>query len=191
MNDRTFHASGAHRLDDPERRRWLPPGELIRLLELSPGMDVADVGAGTGFFALPIAAACSEGTVYAVDLQPEMLRRLEARLGEAPGTIRLVEGDAARTTLPDRCADRVLLANVWHELDDHPAALREAARVLRPEGWIAILDWSPEAAPPPGPPVDHRIGVGDVTGTLEAEGWVVRSAAPFGPYSYLVLAEAQ
>lgn len=191
MNERTFHAGSAHKLEDPERRRWLPPEELVRRLELRPGMAVADIGAGTGYFALPIAEALEGGAVYAVDLQPEMLERLRAKLeGTAPAeTVRPVQGDAAASNLPDGSVDRVLMANLWHELDDHPAALREAARLLRPGGRLVILDWGTDHTPPPGPPADHRIPVEVTRQSVESAGWRLLGAGPFGSFHYLVAAE--
>ena len=49
MHERMFHADHAHKLDDPERLSWLPPGEVLTLLHVRPGQVVADVGAGTGY----------------------------------------------------------------------------------------------------------------------------------------------
>ena len=72
--------------------------------------------------------------MYAVDLQPEMLNKLREKLAgpDAPRNIELVRGAASKTTLPSMCADFVFVANVWHEVEDHAAALQEAARILAP-----------------------------------------------------------
>lgn len=193
MNERTFHAANAHKLEDPERRTWLPPEELIRLLELHPDSEVADIGAGTGYFALPIAEVLETGTVYAVDLQEEMLDRLRAKLDQAPprGSVRLFQGDAAATGLPASSVDRVLMANLWHELDDQPAALREAARILRPGGRLLILDWRPDMPSPPGPPSDHRIPAEVTAATVDAAAWQVLGREPFGKFHYVVIAQPQ
>src|SRR5689334_18193385 len=96
-----FDPASAHKLEDPERLTWMPPDEVVALLGISRGIDVADIGAGTGYFALPIAVAAAPGRVFAVDLQPEMLKLLDQKLGapEAPDNIQLVEGDASATTL--------------------------------------------------------------------------------------------
>ncbi len=202
MHDRMFNAAESHRLDDPERLRFMPPTEVVNALELAPGMTVADIGAGTGYFALPVARAIlPNGRVFAVDVQREMLTRLDAKLRQAgaSGNISLVEGDATGTTLPDATCDRVLIANVWHELPDHTAALREFARILRPDGRLAILDWRADvparskAKPrtendPPGPPTEHRISADDVASMLRAEDWTVLSTNNVGDYSYLVIA---
>lgn len=202
MHDRMFNAAESHRLDDPERLRFMPPAEIVNALELAPGMTVADIGAGTGYFALPVARAIlPNGRVFAVDVQREMLTRLDARLRQAgaSGNISLVEGDATGTTLPDASCDRVLIANVWHELPNHPAALHEFARILRREGRVAILDWRADvparskSAPrtesdPPGPPAEHRIPADEVAKRLRADGWTVLSRDNVGEYSYLITA---
>ncbi len=202
MHDRMFNPAESHRLEDPERARFLPPAEVVSALELAPGMVIADIGAGTGYFAVPIAQAILPGgRLFAVDVQKEMLMRLDARLRQvgASGNISLVEGDAAGTTLPDTSCDRILIANVWHELPDHAAALTEFARILRPNGRLAILDWRADvparskSAPrtesdPPGPPAEHRISAEEVARSLETAGWRVLSQRNVGQYSYLVIA---
>lgn len=202
MHDRMFNTAESHRLDDPERLRFMPPTEVVNSLELAPGMTVADIGAGTGYFALPVARAISPGgRLFAVDVQREMLTRLDAKLRQigASGNISLVEGDATGTALPDAGCDRVLIANVWHELPDHAGALCEFARILRPGGRLAILDWRTDvparskAVPrregdPPGPPAEHRISRDEVANTLRASDWDVLSQQNVGEYSYLVIA---
>jgi cyclopropane fatty-acyl-phospholipid synthase-like methyltransferase len=102
MGDRLFKPQDAHKLDDPERQIWLPVADVVRALAIRPGMRVADVGAGTGYFAIPIARAVGvEGKVYAVDLQPAMLVKLREKLTEqdAPRNIELVPGEACKTSL--------------------------------------------------------------------------------------------
>ena len=191
MNERTFQAQHAHRLEDPERLKWLPPAEVISSLQLHPGMAVADIGAGTGYFSLPIAEAVGEeGKVFAVDFQQEMLGHIRQKLQREglPPNIELLLGDATATTLPGQSVDLVFLANVWHELDDHAAVLVEAKRVLRPNGRIAILDWRPDVVQPPGPPLAHRIAPDAVGTTVQKEGWKVDSTRNVGSYSYLVKA---
>jgi predicted methyltransferase len=61
MSERIFIPSNIHRLEDPERQAWLPPQDVIRLLNLTSGMSIADIGAGSGFFALPFARAIEPG----------------------------------------------------------------------------------------------------------------------------------
>jgi ubiquinone/menaquinone biosynthesis C-methylase UbiE len=191
MNDRTFEAKHAYKLEDPARLTWLPPSEVVTALHLRPGLIVADIGAGTGYFALPLAHEVgSAGNVIAVDLQQEMLEllRVKFHLEGSPKNIELVRGDAAATTLRGHSVDLVFLANVWHELDDHTAVLAEARRILRPSGRIAILDWRPDVVQPPGPPLEHRLAPDAVVAAVKREGWTLLTTANVGAYSYLVQA---
>jgi ubiquinone/menaquinone biosynthesis C-methylase UbiE len=168
----------------------MPVGEVLEHLRLERGSSVADIGAGTGYFALPIAKAVAPGRVYAVDVQAEMLKLLDKKLGApgAPDNIQLVEADASATTLADGAVDLVLLANMWHEIDDHAPVLREVERILHPGGRIAVLDWRPDVDRPPGPPLEHRIAANDVSRTLEEDGWRVLNNTNTGTFSYLVIA---
>jgi ubiquinone/menaquinone biosynthesis C-methylase UbiE len=188
LHERMFPHDHAQNLDSAERRTWLPPAEVLDKLDLAAGMRVADIGAGTGYFAIPIAGrVASHGRVHAVDLQPEMLALLQERM-PADAPIDLVRGSAEATGLPDASQDLVLFANVWHEIDDRDAALAEATRVIRPGGRIAILDWRPDCAPPPGPPTDHRLPGADVAEHLQRAGWRAPSVCTVAAYSYLVTA---
>lgn len=190
MTDRLFKPAEVHKLEDPERLLWLPPSEVVEALEIRSGLTVADIGAGTGYFALPIASAVGpQGKVFAVDLQPQMLAFLDAKLKapNAPRNVFLVEGDAGDTRLPNQVADVVLIANVWHELEDHDATLSEMRRILVPGGKLAVLDWRTNVTRPPGPPLEHRIAADQVRGFFTAAGWNCSWARLVGRYSYLLL----
>ncbi len=191
VKDRLFNPREAHKLEDPQRLFWLPPTEVVSLLRIRPGMRIADIGAGTGYFAIPLArAATSSGAVFAVDVQAQMLHLLRQKLSspDCPRNIHLSEGDAADTKLADSSVDLVFIANVWHELENHGAALREAVRILAPRGRLAILDWRHDASFPPGPPVEHRIAAADVRRDLAAGDWASTLPYNVGRYSYLILA---
>jgi len=184
-----FDPKHIHKLEDPERLKWLPVDSVLERLNLRPGMVVADVGAGTGFFAIPIARRISPGgQVVAVDSQDAMLSYLRTKLADKGLPIELVKAEAGSLTLADDSADIVFLANVWHEIDDRAAAAREARRVLHKGGNLAVLDWRPECPSPPGPPVDHRISAAQVRTELSSLGFSVPEAVNVGEYSYLILA---
>lgn len=192
MNDRVFKHSHAHKLEDPERLKWLPPEEVLSRLHLSQGDRVADIGAGTGYFTVPIANAVgSDGQVFAVDLQQEMLDRIAAKLTEADSlrNISLHRGAAHEVPLPDGSVDLTFYANVWHELDDAEAAFREAERVTRPDGRIAVLDWRHDKESPPGPPQGHRVPADTLLAFLQEHGCREMLCHNVGQYSYIVTAQ--
>jgi ubiquinone/menaquinone biosynthesis C-methylase UbiE len=188
MNNRVFTPARAHKLEDPERLKWLPPAEVLAQLNVTSGITVADIGAGTGYFSLPLARAVAPaGKVYAVDFQPEMLALLARKLEAADhGNITLVAGSASETHLSDSSCDLVLLANVWHELDNAPAVLKETHRIIKPNGRLALLDWRADVTRPPGPPVEHRIPAEQVVKFVAAHGWALGTSSNIGAYSYLL-----
>jgi ubiquinone/menaquinone biosynthesis C-methylase UbiE len=191
MTDRRFDASQAHRLDAPERLLWLPPAEVVSALGVQPGDTIADVGAGTGYFSFPLAAATGpHGTVFAVDAQAEMLAHLRLKLNrDAVSNIELIHAEGDETTLPGASCNLVFLANVWHEFPDRAAVLREAKRILKPGGRIAILDWRPDVEREAGPPLDHRISASYALDEFCSAGFKHSTHANLGKYSWLVQGE--
>ncbi len=194
MNERTFQAGHAHKLDDPARLEWLPPSDVLDRLALQPGSVVADIGAGTGYFAIPLARAVGpNGRVFAVDFQPAMLARIRAKLdaADAPANIELVEGSADHTSLPEATCDLAFFANIWHEVDDPVKVIEEASRFLKPAGRLAILDWRSDRSSPPGPPDNHRLPAAAVAESLSRNGWTVDTIQNVGHYSYLIQAHPE
>ncbi len=190
MHERRFNPAQAHKLDAPERGTWLPVNEVLAQLALFPGMTIGDIGAGTGYFTLPMASAVgAAGRVYAVDVEPRMLELVQDKLTEFRTTnVQCVQGEASTTNLADAACDLVFMANVWHEFDSHPAVLKEVTRILKPGGRIAILDWCADLDSPPGPPKAHRIPKQDVCDLLAKSGFKALSMSHAGKFSYLVQA---
>jgi len=191
MHGKRFAASEAHRLDAPARQLWLPPAEVIAALRLRAGDTIADVGAGTGYFSLPLAqAAGPEGKVYAVDAQEEMLAHLRQKLEEVSVcNVELIHAEAESTALPDACCSLVFLANVWHEFADRSAVLDESRRILKHRGRIAIIDWRPDVARENEPPLDHRLDASNAVNELLAAGFHQVANVNVGHYSWLVQGE--
>src|SRR4051812_32872479 len=69
----------AHVFDDPQRDAWQKPHEVIQALGLGPAARVADIGAGTGYFSARLANMLKAGRVYAVDVEPDMIKYLAER----------------------------------------------------------------------------------------------------------------
>jgi ubiquinone/menaquinone biosynthesis C-methylase UbiE len=191
MHDRRFPASEAHRLEDPARKVWLPPAEVLSALTLRSGDKVADLGAGTGYFSLPLALVVgAEGKVYAVDAQAEMLAHLRQKLQEGSvSNVELIHAEAESTALPDGCCSLVFLANVWHEFADRSAVLKESRRILKHRGRIAIIDWRPDVECKNGPPLDHRLDASNAVNLLRSTGFHQVANVNVGRYSWLVQGE--
>lgn len=188
MHDKRFPASQAERLDNPERLLWLPPAEVIASLAVHNGENVADVGAGTGYFALPLSNAVgAAGRVYAVDGQSEMLALLKGKLDhtEFPN-IELIHAEAEQSGLPAASCDLFFLGNLWHEIEDRVAVLLEARRALKIGGRIAILDWRTDVEPFHGPPLAHRIAPDGALREMHSAGFKEMVSGEIGKYSWLV-----
>ncbi len=190
MHERRFDAALAHRLDLPDRIAWLPPDDVIHAFGVQPGDTVVDLGAGTGYFSLPLALAVgSRGHVIAVDAQSEMLEHLRKKTISFPvPNIELIHAEGDATTLRGASCDLVFMANVWHELPDRGAALGEAKRILKTPGRIAILDWRPDVEPDHGPPLTHRLSAQSAAAELIVAGFESISRRDIGKYSWLVQA---
>ncbi len=190
-HDKRFPASQAERLESPERLLWLPPAEVIGALEVHTGEIIADVGAGTGYFSLPLSSAVgAHGKIYAIDGQAEMLTWIEQKLKNADlGNVELIHAEAEQTGLPASSCDLFFLANLWHEIEDRAAVLSEARRVLKSSGRIAILDWRTDVEPVAGPPLAHRIDSAAASLELRLAGFDHLLSAEVGRYSWLVQGE--
>jgi len=191
-HDHVFHFDQHSRLDSPERRRRQPPEPLVELVAQSRPATVADVGAGTGYFSLPLAERLPDARLICLDLEPRMLGLLDERAAAADTAerieTRLVVASPA-LPLADGEADAALMVNLWHELDDPSATLAELARSLSDGGRLVVCDWAPEGDREAGPPVGIRATADSVEAVLEAEGWRAVRRVPLYHDHWTVTAE--
>lgn len=137
---------GASWLERAERDQEERGDLLIAELGLKPGMDVADVGAGTGYYARRIAPLVGpKGRVYAVDVQPEMLRVLAAT-AKRPGLGNLVPVLGADTDvrLAMSSVDLAIMVDVYHELEFPHEVLASIVRAVRPGGRVVFVEYRGE-----------------------------------------------
>jgi predicted methyltransferase len=174
--------------DDPARDAWQKPAELVAALDLRPGMTVADLGAGTGYFSRHLSAAVgATGTVFAVETEPNMVAKLRERSKhEQTANVTPVLASFDNPRLPPRAIDLVLIVDTFHHIDDRLPYLRRLAAVLTPEGRVAIVDWEKRDLPV-GPPPDHKIAREQVVAEMESAGYVLRAAPAVLPYQYFLI----
>ena len=124
--------------------------EIVRALGLRPGMAVADIGAGTGLFTLAFADAVGTGgTVYAVDLIPEFLAHIRAKLDRAGvRQVRLVQATDRSAELPPASVDLLFMSDAYHHLEYPQHVLASLRRALRPGGSLWLIDFKREADRP-------------------------------------------
>src|SRR4030042_2526553 len=124
-------------LDSGYRRRIQPPSQLVERSGIKKGMQVLDLGCGSGAFTPFIARTVGgKGKVYALDLQADMLKELEKKLSKPENrdikNIKLIEGNAYELPFEDGSLDLVNMVTVLQEIPDRNKALHEVRRVLKP-----------------------------------------------------------
>jgi ubiquinone/menaquinone biosynthesis C-methylase UbiE len=165
--------------DDPERDKWQMPDRVIAALQLRPGDTVADVGAGTGYLAVRLARQVTDGTVFAVDLEPNMVKHLAER-AKANGiaNLRAVVGSEASPNLPEP-VDVVVLLNVYHHLSARTDYFKRLLPSLKPGARVAIIDFRPES--PAGAPKHMRLPAERIRSEMTAAGYVLAGSHDFLP----------
>jgi SAM-dependent methyltransferase len=171
--------------DDPARDDWQKPHEVIQALKLAPDAVVADIGAGTGYFAVRLAHMTPQGRVYAVDTEPDMVKYLGER-AQKSGLTNLVpvQGAPADPKLPGK-VDLVLLVDVYHHIEQRAAYFRKLAGALKPGGVVAIIDFTKES--PVGPPPGSRIAASAVKAEMTAAGYALATEHGFLPNQYFLV----
>lgn len=176
----------AARFEDPARDAWQKPDEVVAALALPPDAKVADVGSGTGYFAVRLARAVPRGHVFGVDVEPDMARYLGERARrEGLSNLTPVLATPDDPKLPEP-VDLVLVVDTYHHIGDRvPYFRRLLQQGLTPEGRLAIVDFRPESSL--GPPAAHKLAPDAVRAELEAAGFRQVQAFEFLPEQYFLL----
>jgi predicted methyltransferase len=175
----------AHVFDDPERDAWQKPHQVIEALGLRPDAVIADIGAGTGYFAVRFANMVPAGKVYAVDVEPDMVRYLAERAKkEKRANLVAVKGAAGDPRLPEK-ADLVVLVGVYHHIEQRERYFRALAASLKPGGRIAVIDFRMDS--PSGPPKSARVAPERVKAELAAAGYALSEEHGFLPRQYFLV----
>lgn len=169
-----FNPAHRHRLNSEERRRFLPPEKVLQEAGIKPGDKVIDIGAGTGFFALPAAHLTGKnGRVVAVDVSEEMLDELNKNVpDELKDVVEGVQGEAENLPFEDEHFDVAILANLLHESEDPARILLEAARVLKKDGRVIVVEWQKKQTLH-GPPMDERLDLDEIKQMMSDAGLIV------------------
>jgi ubiquinone/menaquinone biosynthesis C-methylase UbiE len=163
---------GVEWLERSEREMEELPEAALDAIGIKPGMKVADVGAGVGYFTLRLARRVGpDGVVYANDVQPEMLTILRDRAAAAKLTnVKTILGGEADPKLPKAALDLVLMVDVYHELSRPQRMLQRIRESLKPDGRLIILEYRKEDPHIPIRP-EHKMSVAEAKTEVEAEGF--------------------
>jgi ubiquinone/menaquinone biosynthesis C-methylase UbiE len=171
----------------PARAGWQRPAEVIGALNVQRGQRVADIGTGTGYFALPLARAVGQtGVVYAVDVSGEMLGYVSRRSAAEQATmIVAIAATPEDPKLPEP-VDLALVVNAYHHLEHRPAYLARLAASLAPKGRVVIIDWHKRSLPI-GPPSQMKISAADVVREMRSASFSLLERHTFLEYQYFLV----
>ena len=119
--------------------------QLVELLELKPGMTVADVGAGFGAWTMRLARELGPtGRVYATDVGAAQIAALrDVTQRERLNNVTVIEGAVSTSNLPALCCDAILIRDAYHHFTEPEALIRSFAASLKPGGRLAVIDFPP------------------------------------------------
>jgi predicted methyltransferase len=175
--------------DDPARAEWQKPQEVVDLMEIEKGMQVADIGAGTGYFLGYLAAAVGEeGRVLGLDPEQNLVDYMNKRAEQAGWKrVRAKKIPYDSPGLPDRSTDRILIVDTWHHIENRAVYAKQLAAALAEGGAVYVVDFTMES--PVGPKQDHRIEANTVINELKDGGLAPTLLEESLPNQYVVMAK--
>jgi predicted methyltransferase len=170
------------------RYTWQRPDRVLGLLSLREGEYVADLGAGMGFFSLPMSRTVGEfGKVYAVETDPRLVDYLnEVHAAETYRNTTVIQGTQTDPGLPEGELDLVMTVNTWHRFGDRRAQREAVQKALRPGGRFVVIDWH-EGEVPIAPPLARRLPREELIEEMLADGWSMTTQSRMLNYQYLLI----
>lgn len=181
---------GAPWLDRPERMQEERPDLAVKLLALKPGMAVADIGAGSGYYTERLSKEVGpSGKVFATEVQLGMLRLLEIRKKQKQlVNVEVVRGGMDVTGLSANSVDLALMVDVYHEFSKPVEMLADLMRALKPGGRVALVEYRKED---PNVPIleDHKMTEKQIIRELTAAGFRHLKTHHQLPWQHLLIFE--
>jgi SAM-dependent methyltransferase len=179
---------GAPWLERGEREEEEAPDVALDVLKIPKGAAVADIGAGSGYITVRLAARVGpSGRVFANDVQPQMLNMLARRLSNSKITnVTLIEGTLDDPKLPPAAVDLALMVDVYHELSQPQAMLRHLRESLKPGGRLVLLEYRKEDPTVPIKP-EHKMSVAEAKMEVEAEGFTLQKVDESLPRQHILI----
>lgn len=162
-----------------------PIAQIVNSLKLAPGQRVADLGAGDGAFTFQMAEAVGgSGLVYAIEIEQKKLDRIEKKARERKlSNVRTALAAVDDPRLPEPM-DLILIVNTLHHINGRADYLRNLRRYLKPEGRVAIIDFSRRWPPFHG---KMKYSVGELDGWMQAAGFQRLEQHDYLPRNFFVI----
>lgn len=132
-------------LERPEREKEENVSTLIANMNIQPTDDIVDIGAGSGYHVFRMAPLANKGTVYAQDIQDEMLAAVNYKVEQTGTTnVKLVKGSEKSANLPENSVDKVLIVDVYHEFSYPVEMLASIRKAMRAAGELYLIEYRGE-----------------------------------------------
>ena len=174
-------------LEGPDRDAWQEPERVMDSLGVTSGTIVADIGAGGGWFTMKLANRVGPtGLVYAEDIQREMIESINRRVNRTNlSNVETIIGTSNNPKIPTP-VDAVLMVDVYGEVEDPMALLRNVIPQLKKGGRIGIVEHRLDGGGP-GPPLQDRVAPETIITTAEAVGLQLLTHDESFRYQYLLV----
>ena len=175
-------------LEDPKRDAYQKPQEVLTALDIKPGEIIADIGAGSGYFTFRLARHVSErGTVYAVDVSPDMILHINRAIRDLKVTnVFSILAEPDDPLLPVASVDRFFFSDSWHHIENQTKYLSLMKKMLKPNGEVIMIDFDKKETPV-GPPLEMRIAREDLIKQMTSNGFRLAKEYTFLPYQYFLV----
>lgn len=178
---------GASWLERDERQEEENTALAISKLPITASSVVADIGAGTGYYAFRIAPKVPQGTVYAVDVQDESVQFLQKKARQLGlDNVEVVKGGAQSPNLPENSVDLAIMVDVYHELEFPHEMLQALRKSLKADGKILLLEYRAED---PTIPIKklHKLSVAQANKEMAANGFKLVQRGDFLPIQHFLV----
>lgn len=186
------HRYNPEQFENEKRAEWQQVDRVIEAMKIKPGMRIADIGGGSGYFARPLAKAVGdEGVVYVCDLATNLMEYLQAE-AKQQGLDNLVTVYAAydRPMLPPDSVDIIFFCNTNHHLEDRVNYYKGLHKPLDEDGSIVVVDWH-KREQEVGPPPSHNDSREMVIDEMKQAGWTLAREETFLAYQYFLIFKAE
>jgi arsenite methyltransferase len=175
-------------LEDPQRDAYQKPHDVVMALGLKEGEVVADIGAGSGYFAWRFTHHVGDkGKVYAVDINPDMIVYMNRRFRDMQlKNIATVLAAPDDPFLMDASIDRFFFCDTWHHIENKTQYLTLMKKMLKPEGQVIMIEFHKKELTV-GPPVEMKIAREDLVRQMETNGFKLAKEHTFLPYQYFLV----
>jgi ubiquinone/menaquinone biosynthesis C-methylase UbiE len=163
-----FNIRNIEKLDNPERRKMMPPEETLLKFKIEDDGKLLDIGCGIGYFTVPAAKMLKNNKVIGIDIIPEIIGIAKEK-AHGISNLQFRTSEEYNFPVENNSIKYVLISNVLHEIEDINRYFNEIKRVLKEDGYLLIIDWEKREMEF-GPPSHERISKNEMVELCDKAG---------------------